>query len=76
MTACSSSGDDGTFEFYNRTSTANLVYLTNDPTSLQTYKGIELTLTKRMSNRWQMLAGYTFAHTRISGVSVNVDRTS
>jgi hypothetical protein len=54
-------------------STANLLFLTNDPTSLQTYKGLEITATKRMSNRWQMLAGYTFAQTRISGVSVNVN---
>ncbi len=65
--------DDGTFQFYNRVSTDNLLFLTNDPTSLQTYKGIEVTATKRMSNRWQMLAGYTFGRTRISGVSVNVN---
>jgi hypothetical protein len=65
--------DDGTFSFYNRTSAANLVYLTNDPTSLQTYKGLEVTLTKRMSNRWQMLTGYTYSQARISGVSVNVN---
>ena len=65
--------DDGTFQFYNRVSTANLLFLTNDRTSLQTYNGIEITATKRMSNRWQMLTGYTFARTRISGVSVNVN---
>ncbi|HWW82180.1 MAG TPA: hypothetical protein VNZ26_01180, partial [Vicinamibacterales bacterium] len=41
----------------------NAVSVTNDPTATQTYKGIELTVTKRLSNRWQMLAGYTFAHT-------------
>jgi hypothetical protein len=66
-------GDDGTFQFYNRVSTANLTHFTNDPTSVQTYKGIEITAAKRMSNRWQMLAGYTFARTRISGVSVNIN---
>lgn len=65
--------DDGTFQFYNRVSTQNLVFLTNDRNSLQTYKGIEITATKRMSNRWQMLAGYTFSRTRIAGVSVNVN---
>jgi hypothetical protein len=65
--------DDGTFQFYNRVSTQNLVFLTNDPTSKQTYKGVEVTATKRMSNRWQMLAGYTFARTRITGQSVNVN---
>ncbi len=65
--------DDGTFEFYDRLSSASLTHFTNDPTSLQTYKGIEITATKRMSNRWQMLAGYTFSRTSISGVSVNTN---
>jgi outer membrane receptor for ferric coprogen and ferric-rhodotorulic acid len=30
-------------------------------------------MTKRMSNRWQMLAGYTYSQTRIEGVSVNIN---
>jgi hypothetical protein len=53
--------DDRTFQFYDRLSTANATVVTNDPTSVQTYKGIEITATKRLSNRWQMLAGYTYA---------------
>lgn len=65
--------DDGVFRFFNRLSTANLTHFTTDRTSLQTYKGIEITATKRMSNRWQMLAGYTFGRTRITGVSVNTN---
>ena len=66
--------DDGTFQFYNRTSTAvNQTYFTNDRNSLQTYKGIEITATKRMSNRWQLLAGYTFSKSRIEGLSVNTN---
>jgi len=66
--------DDGTFQFYNRTSTAvNQTYFTNDRSFRQTYDGIEITATKRMSNRWQMLAGYTFAQSRIEGLSVNVN---
>jgi hypothetical protein len=65
--------DDGTFTFYDRLSSASLTHFTNDPTSLQTYKGLEITATKRMSNRWQLLAGYTFSRTRISGVSVNTN---
>jgi Carboxypeptidase regulatory-like domain/TonB-dependent Receptor Plug Domain len=65
--------DDGTFQFYNRNSAANLIFLTNDPTSLQTYKGLEITINKRMSDRWQLLGGYTYSQTRISGVSVNVN---
>jgi carboxypeptidase family protein/TonB-dependent receptor-like protein len=67
-------GDDGTFQFYNRTSTVvNRMHFTNDRNYLQTYKGIEITATKRMSNRWQVLAGYTFAHSRIEGLSVNTN---
>jgi hypothetical protein len=67
-------GDDGTFQFYNRTSTAvNQTFFTNDRNMLQTYKGIEITATKRMSNRWQMLAGYTFSRSRITGLSVNTN---
>lgn len=65
--------DDGTFQFYNRVSPANLVYLTNDRNSLQTYKGLEITATKRMSNRWQVLMGYTYSQTRIEGTSVSVN---
>lgn len=66
--------DDGTFQFYNRTSTAvNQTYFTNDRNYRQTYKGLELTATKRMSNRWQMVAGYTFARSRVKGLSVNID---
>jgi hypothetical protein len=66
--------DDGTFQFYNRTSTAvNQTFFTNDRNYLQTYKGLEITATKRMSNRWQVLAGYTFSKSRIEGLSVNTN---
>lgn len=66
--------DDSTFQFYNRTSTAvNRTFFTNDPTYRQTYNGIELTGTKRMSNRWQMLVGYTYSQTRQKGLSVNIN---
>jgi hypothetical protein len=63
--------DDTTYQFYDRISAASLTFFTNDPTALQTYKGLEVTATKRMSNRWQMLAGYTFSGTRIEGLSIN-----
>lgn len=66
--------DDGTFQFYNRTSTAvNQTFFTNDRSYRQTYDGLEITATKRMSNRWQMLAGYTWSRSRVKGLSVNVD---
>lgn len=66
--------DDSTFQFYNRTSTAvNQTYFTNDRSYRQTYNGLEITATKRMSNRWQMVAGYTYARSRVKGLSVNID---
>lgn len=66
-------GDDGTFQFYNRTNATFRRFFTNDRSYRQTYKGLELTATKRMSNRWQMVAGYTFARSRVKGLSVNED---
>lgn len=66
--------DDGTFQFYDRRSTVvNQTYFTNDRSYRQTYKGLEITATKRMSDRWQMVAGYTYARSRVRGLSVNVN---
>jgi hypothetical protein len=64
--------DDSTYGFFQRISAANRTIITNDPKVKQTYKGIEFTLTKRLSNRWQMLAGYTFAKSRIDDISLDV----
>src|SRR5687767_12186206 len=66
--------DDGTFQFYDRkVGGTNLQHFTNDPTFRQTYKGIEITGTKRMSNRWQMLMGYTYSQLRQKGLSVSTN---
>jgi len=65
-------GDDGTYSFFQRISAANRTLITNDPTVLQSYKGLEITLTKRLSNRWQMLAGYTYGRNRIENSTVDV----
>ncbi|MBZ5556712.1 MAG: TonB-dependent receptor [Acidobacteriia bacterium] len=62
--------DDKTYGYYARTSTANRTVITNDLNYLQTYKGLEITLNKRLSNRWQMLAGYTLAKTEINNITV------
>jgi len=51
----------------------NQTYFTNDRSYRQTYNGLEVTATKRMSNRWQMVAGYTWARSRVKGLSVNVN---
>ena len=39
---------------------------------VQSYKGLELTLTKRFTDRWQMLAGYTRSVNQIDNISVDV----
>jgi hypothetical protein len=57
-------GDDSTITTYNRTSAATQILINNDPTFEQTYKGVELTATKRMTKRWQMLAGLTLSRSR------------
>jgi hypothetical protein len=64
--------DDGTYAFYPRISAANTTVITNDPNVVQSYKGMEITLTKRFTNRWQMLAGYTLSRNRIDDVSLDV----
>ena len=64
-------GDDGKYGYYARTSTANKTVITNDPNIVQSYKGLEITVNKRLSNRWQMLAGYTLSKTRIDNYSVD-----
>ena len=69
--------DDGTFQFYNRTvGGVNRTHFTNDPTFRQTYNGVEITGTKRMSNRWQMLMGYTYSQSRQKGASVSTNPNS
>lgn len=65
--------DDGVFVFYDRLSPVNLTHFTNDPTSVQTYNGIEVTVTRRMTGRWQALGGYTYARTKIRGQSVSTN---
>jgi Carboxypeptidase regulatory-like domain/TonB-dependent Receptor Plug Domain len=64
--------DDGTYGFYQRVSAANRTLITNDPTVVQSYKGLEITVTKRFTDRWQMLAGYTASKNRIDDISVDV----
>jgi hypothetical protein len=64
--------DDSTYGYYARLSAANRTLITNDPNVSETYKGIEFTLTKRFSDRWQMLAGYTFSKNTISDVTLDL----
>jgi hypothetical protein len=63
--------DDGTFAYYDRLSAANRTLITNDPKRLLSYKGLEITASKRLSKRWQMLAGYTYSKNRQDNTSVD-----
>jgi Carboxypeptidase regulatory-like domain/TonB-dependent Receptor Plug Domain len=63
--------DDGNYNFYQRISAANRTLITNDPTVLQSFKGFEISMTKRLSNRWQMLAGIGFSKNRLDDVGVD-----
>ena len=69
-------GDDSTFQFYDRISPVNLTAVTNDPTLVQSYSGVEFTLDKRMSNRWQGLISYTLSRARFEDPSVNINPNS
>ena len=64
--------DDGTYNFFQRISAANPRSSPTIRTFVQSYKGLEITLNKRFSNRWQMLAGYTLSKNRQDGYSVDV----
>ncbi len=64
--------DDGTYNFFQRISPDNPSFITNDPSVVQSYKGLEITLTKRLANRWQMLAGYTLSKNHLDNYSVDV----
>jgi hypothetical protein len=42
----------------------------NDDRIDQRYKGVEFTATKRYSNRWTLLGGYTYSHTDVDATTV------
>ena len=66
--------DDSTFQFYDRKSTAiNQTFFTNDRNYRQTYKGIEISGTKRMSNRWQMLPRYSVEQSKYRSRNLKSD---
>ena len=67
--------DDSTITTYNRTVAATQILINADPTFVQTYKGLEITATKRMSKHWQMLAGITFSQARQTDQSEAMNTT-
>jgi hypothetical protein len=63
--------DDSTVTYFDRVVGATQTVINNDPTLVQTYKGVEITATKRMSHRWQLLAGLTLSRSRQDNISEN-----
>jgi carboxypeptidase family protein/TonB-dependent receptor-like protein len=60
--------DDATITVYDQDRTTlgqNRIIITNDPHLNADYKGLEITVNKRFSHRWQMLAGYTYSQARV-----------
>ncbi|MBI4478357.1 MAG: TonB-dependent receptor, partial [Acidobacteria bacterium] len=64
--------DDRTITVYNLNSTALVSQLQqrNDDRVAQRYKGVEFTATKRYSNGWTLLGGYTWSRTEVDMTSV------
>lgn len=58
--------DGKTVTFWKMKNTAVLArnYYTNPPGAERDYDGVEVTLNKRFSNRWMMMASYVYAHSR------------
>jgi hypothetical protein len=58
--------DDAPITVYNQntTGTVNVSKTVNDDRLAQRYNGIELTLNRRLQNKWGVLAGYTYSHTK------------
>lgn len=58
--------DGKTVTFWKMKNTAVLArnYYTNPPGANRDYDGVEVTLNKRFSNRWMMMASYVYAHSR------------
>lgn len=63
--------DDAPITVYNQntTGTVNVNKTVNDDRLAQRYNGVELTLNRRLKDKWGLLAGYTYSHTRQDFVS-------
>lgn len=59
-------------QVYRRPSAASAALFTNDPSQNTDYKGVDLTLSKRLSNHWSMVAGGTFGKVTRAGRTGNL----
>jgi hypothetical protein len=64
--------DDGTITVYNEKlpTIPSVQILGNDDRLAQRYKGLELTASKRYSNNWTLIAGYTWSRTEVDATNV------
>jgi hypothetical protein len=64
--------DDGTITVYNMKlpTIPSVQILGNDDRLAQRYKGLELTASKRYSDNWTMIAGYTWSRTEVDATNV------
>lgn len=62
--------DDTSVNYFDRTLSGTRTVITNDPEQTQTYRGIEITANKRLTNRWQLLAGYTYSRAKLRDITV------
>jgi hypothetical protein len=53
-----------TVQVWNRPSSASASLFSNDPSSDTDYKGVDVSMSKRMSHRWSLLGGSTFGRSR------------
>jgi len=67
--------DDRVLNYFDRTNPAQTILITNDPTFVQTYKGVEMSASKRFSNRWQLLGGLTLSRSRQDNQSLGTSTT-
>jgi hypothetical protein len=53
----------------------HVLVITNDPTFVQSYKGVEISASKRFSNKWQLLGGLTLSRSRQDNQSLGNSTT-
>ena len=66
-------GDDAPIQIYNQNQTGTVTSPVTKNVDLlaRRYRGLDFTVTRRKSGRWQLLAGYTFSTTQVDATSVS-----
>jgi outer membrane receptor protein involved in Fe transport len=64
--------DDGTITVYNEMlpTQPSVLFTTNDQRVAQRYKGLEFTMTRRFTDGWTLLGGYTWSRTEVDATNV------